>query len=515
MAASSRLGIVIIGMHRSGTSALSRTINLLGFRLPQKIVPAGPGNSLGHWEPIGVMHQNDRILAQLERSWLDPKPLPQGWETDARVLKHHPAALRMLEAEYGSQDHAIVIKEPRVSRLVAFWRDILLAAGIAPHWLITCRNPLEVAASLRERNAFSLEHACRLWQSYMLEAEVATRGMPRAVVHFEALLDDWKRCLHSAFGQLELALPAATDAAAISDFLSHEERHNRATAADVEKHAHIDPQIKALYAHFTTPRPLSRQSTFDAAHQRWLDRWLEISPGIGASELALSQPETFILKSRDLMEQGRLADAIDAARHAVVLAPEAAQSHHILANALARSNLLPEAIAAEECAIALDGEAAEFQIYLGRLCLRAGLEDRALAAATVAVTLSPALPNGYTLLAESLAAANRVDEAIAAQRQAVALADKVVDYRLSLSRYLARGQQLAAAIDCARGALVLAPEDARVHAMLGHVLARSEAISESLECYRRATALDPSREDWLRAMANLEKQAARPIPDQP
>src|SRR6185436_14358475 len=58
----SRTAIVVVGMHRSGTSALARMLSLLGASLPRNLNPAGPGNEIGHWEPEAAVRLNDQIL---------------------------------------------------------------------------------------------------------------------------------------------------------------------------------------------------------------------------------------------------------------------------------------------------------------------------------------------------------------------------------------------------------------------------------------------------------------------
>ncbi len=58
-----RTAILVTGMHRSGTSALARTLSLMGAALPDELVPPNPGNPDGHWEPQGMVDLNDRMLA--------------------------------------------------------------------------------------------------------------------------------------------------------------------------------------------------------------------------------------------------------------------------------------------------------------------------------------------------------------------------------------------------------------------------------------------------------------------
>ena len=63
-----RVCLLVIGMHRSGTSALTHVLSLMGAALPQKLLGATLGNPMGHWEPVRLIEAHDALLAEvLER----------------------------------------------------------------------------------------------------------------------------------------------------------------------------------------------------------------------------------------------------------------------------------------------------------------------------------------------------------------------------------------------------------------------------------------------------------------
>src|SRR5438046_10404908 len=66
-----RRAFVVVGMHRSGTSAMTRTLSLLGAALPEHLMPAADSNPAGHWEPQSVTNLNDEILQALDSEWDD------------------------------------------------------------------------------------------------------------------------------------------------------------------------------------------------------------------------------------------------------------------------------------------------------------------------------------------------------------------------------------------------------------------------------------------------------------
>ena len=95
--------ICIIGMHRSGTSLVTRVLNLLGLDLGPEGHLMGPSaaNETGHWESMPISDLNDEILARLGGSWREPPPLPPGWERRPDLADLRAQARRLVESDFG------------------------------------------------------------------------------------------------------------------------------------------------------------------------------------------------------------------------------------------------------------------------------------------------------------------------------------------------------------------------------------------------------------------------------
>ena len=78
-ATSGRTAILVTGMHRNGTSALARTLSLLGAALPDDLVPPNEGNPHGHWEPRGMVDLNDRMLASAGSDLYSVRDIAPEW----------------------------------------------------------------------------------------------------------------------------------------------------------------------------------------------------------------------------------------------------------------------------------------------------------------------------------------------------------------------------------------------------------------------------------------------------
>ena len=246
-----KIALVVVGMHRSGTSAMARLLSLSGAALPSDLMAAGIDNPTGFWESTDVARINDQILAHYGSAWDDvfsgaQQPFANG--IDETLVAEAAAAIGTL---YGPAP-LIVLKDPRVSVLGRFWRAALEQAGYRPRYVVMVRNPLEVAASLAKRNGFSREKSLLLWSSYMIAAERDTRDAPRVFVSYDHLLSDWRANLSRIERELGVTLPGRTSTASVEAdrFLTTELRHH-AERVPLEAHSSVWAPAKSLHAWFT------------------------------------------------------------------------------------------------------------------------------------------------------------------------------------------------------------------------------------------------------------------------
>lgn len=198
--------VMVLGMHRSGTSALTRIINLMGFSAPKTLMAATEANEAGFWESEVFMDLDERILKACGHKWSSRKRLQKDVMVAARRSGLLDEVRRALADEYGDVP-AIVLKDPRISRLMAVYGPTLKEAGYRIVPVLALRNPVEVAASLTKRDGFNLGKGLGIWLRYTLDSEIATRGMPRTVISFDGLIADWRGTMARAARQLGEAWP--------------------------------------------------------------------------------------------------------------------------------------------------------------------------------------------------------------------------------------------------------------------------------------------------------------------
>ncbi|MEM6943430.1 MAG: hypothetical protein AAF416_11730 [Pseudomonadota bacterium] len=266
--------LLVLGMHRSGSSAVTRVLNLLGHALPKTLIPGNASNRRGHWESQPIARLNDNYMHEAELVWSD-------WVSGV-LPRMRSAAMRDFErdivsyiaAEFPAGEPA-VLKEPRICRLVPRYRSAL-ERRIPLTAVIPVRNPLEVMGSLIQRNNLTEANAALLWLRYMLDAVIGSEGLPRAFIAYDKLLHEPEESLRKLEDALGQPHPIKFDhvRSDIEAFLNDDLRRHERSAEDVLHHdltrgwvsdAHM--ALRVLTEDPTAARPLD---TLARIHREFL-----------------------------------------------------------------------------------------------------------------------------------------------------------------------------------------------------------------------------------------------------
>jgi len=272
--------LLVLGMHRSGTSATTRVLSLLGADLPANLMlPKAENNEAGFWESLDTYKLNDRILASAGSSWDDWRQFNPDWERSPVSEVFRREALEILQREF-SRSPLFVLKDPRICRLLPFWAKTTKRYGADVKCVIPLRNPLEVAASLKNRDGFSPAKSHMLWLRHVLDAEKATRKLPRVFFAYDDLLDDWRGTMNRVAKRLDMGWPrkAAVAEVEIDRFLDDRHRHHSIDDASLQNHAEVAAWVraasKALSKLVTNPyakKPMKRLDAIRAEFNRASD----------------------------------------------------------------------------------------------------------------------------------------------------------------------------------------------------------------------------------------------------
>jgi len=239
--------ICVLGMHRSGTSLLTRILNLIGVNLgSDEVLTTEPvaANPKGYWEHNEIAAINEAILKRHGGSWDEPPPLPSGWETATAIddLRHH--AQQLIQDEFAGVQ-LWGWKDPRTCLTLPFWQQLLPNM----RYIICLRNPVDVARSLEHRDNFSTEKSSNLWLTYVSSALNHSEGKQRLVVFYEDLMDDCLRelqCLAEFLSRPERAKQVDVREA-VQEFIEPGLQHYRSPIGDAKASSKVELCARVLY----------------------------------------------------------------------------------------------------------------------------------------------------------------------------------------------------------------------------------------------------------------------------
>jgi len=184
--------LFVLGMHRSGTSALSGILCHAGFAAPKNPDPAAVDNPTGYWEPPAIRAFHDCLLEKAKSNWNDLlvyDELITQQQLDQQ-LDDLETALHRDFPNTSSTQVVPLIKDPRQCRLQSIWNQWISSYPVEASLLLVVRQPLAVARSLLQRNQLPINRSLLLWLSHTLEAETNSRHLNRIVVVYERFLED-------------------------------------------------------------------------------------------------------------------------------------------------------------------------------------------------------------------------------------------------------------------------------------------------------------------------------------
>ncbi len=210
--------LIVLGMHRSGTSLLAGTIQASGVFLGEakSLMPAQAEiNAKGFWEHESIVAIHDEILTTLGSHWSHIASLPEGWHKDSRIEPYRQALIDIIKKEF-SGSGLWGLKDPRMCRLLPLWLSIFKELNTTPKFIIISRHPYEVAASLTKRDKdLTWQYSLFLWLKYVLEAEEHSSGYDRSWITFEALNNDWQKTIIQTGKDLDIQWPLSPDSAEV------------------------------------------------------------------------------------------------------------------------------------------------------------------------------------------------------------------------------------------------------------------------------------------------------------
>ena len=178
----------VLGMHRSGTSALTGMLAHAGFSAPKDLMPATTRNPKGYWESTRIMEANNALLNSLSSHWTTAVKLPAYWIYTEQARTWRESLLNFFREDFASSHHPI-IKDPRFCLLIEGLQPWLESDLINPSFIIAIRDPSEVVQSLKKAENIGISRGLSLWIAYNLKAIEETHLFERRIIDYHQLLE--------------------------------------------------------------------------------------------------------------------------------------------------------------------------------------------------------------------------------------------------------------------------------------------------------------------------------------
>lgn len=258
MSVNKKHAIIILGMHRSGTSAFAGCLNQLGITMGNVLLPGDDNNELGYFEHADIVLTHDILFNKLGYRWDMVGNLPQNWLNSEGAIWAKQSLLSIVSREF-KHSHLWGVKDPRMCRLMPLWFDILTELDVFPKFVLIVRHPFEVACSLAKRNNIDLLTGHLLWMTHVREALAACRGHDHVILTYDQLLADPVGSIKSTGHSLDVVWPQTQGLPyrEILNFIRPELKHHHPTkeACDQERFTHFSmlyDQLKTQQASAST-----------------------------------------------------------------------------------------------------------------------------------------------------------------------------------------------------------------------------------------------------------------------
>ena len=229
--------VLILGMHRSGTSLLAQIVYRLGIYMGEKedLDFSTNGNKDGHFEHIRIRDIHDEILASLNETWCS---IGVDWNSlEASSIAKYKDKLRteVKKLLYGYD--IVAIKDPRMALFLPLWDELIREEGIDPILLYVVRKADEVAASLNKRDAIPIEYGIKLWKSYNVSIQNYLYKKESLTIAFESLFEE------NSIQRIGEYIGKTENNCDILKVAKNEYRHNNSKELEIK----LDEECKRIY----------------------------------------------------------------------------------------------------------------------------------------------------------------------------------------------------------------------------------------------------------------------------
>lgn len=273
--------IVVLGMHRSGTSAVSRSLVVLGVDLGSSLIGPNDHNLKGYWEDLDINQLNTEMLHFLKKDWYFLAPIQKA---DIDLLNGSGYLLRAVEllVKKTKGRSTFGFKDPRVTQLLPFWKQAFKHAEIKVNYLLVTRNPLSVCLSLKERDGFDFEKSFLMWLHYAVNSINLTEDESRVFIDFDILMKSPEKQLERVSKAFHLHIDEIELETYCKEFLDHNLRHSVFQLKDLHLGGSVPELVSEVYDRvLKISQGEKQEADLNLCAKRWHQELERLYPAFG------------------------------------------------------------------------------------------------------------------------------------------------------------------------------------------------------------------------------------------
>jgi glycosyltransferase involved in cell wall biosynthesis len=289
--------IVVLGMHRSGTSAVTRSLTVMGIDLGDKMMPPMEGNNpKGFWEDIDINALNIEMMHALSSDW---HYLTLIDAVDVETLRSKGFFLRAVDLIRKKIDHApsFGFKDPRVAKLLPFWKEVINYCQFDVSYILAIRHPRSVVKSLAKRDSIEESKGYFLWLGHVIASLAGSSGKNRVLVDYDVLMQSPDHELERIAKNLGLEINDAELQSYKKEFLDHSLRHTIYQPNDLMLDDACPPLVYEIYTkllEIATDQSQIDTPDFQERIEQWAAEFVRLKSALQLADRLYRQREVAV-----------------------------------------------------------------------------------------------------------------------------------------------------------------------------------------------------------------------------
>jgi hypothetical protein len=311
-------------MHRSGTSAITRALQVVGVELGDNLMPPVEDvNAKGFWEDLDFYALNNELLSALGSDWHYLASI--GPNEVERLYKkgYFSKAVELLSQKVG-KSRVFGFKDPRVAKLLPFWKEVFIHCQLDTSFVLAMRHPLSVVKSLSKRDGFDAEKSYFLWLGHVIESISGSAGRQRVLIDYDKLIESPELQINRIAKQLDLGTDAIELGHYISEFLDEGLQHTVHDLNELALDPGCPPLVFEVYERLldvAADKKSLDDPTLRNQISRWLQEWERFKPVLVLADRFFTQKlivnQILSQRDRQLANLGQVHFETDARLRAI------------------------------------------------------------------------------------------------------------------------------------------------------------------------------------------------------